>query len=238
MMHNNYYEVRLGPTITKQMAQWVKQQDPNAILYLNDYDILTGNRLDDFVTHVRSLLDQGVAIDGLGVQGHLHADSFDPEALKNALDVLAQFDLPLRITEFNMPGQRSKYYPRSRGSRRIAPPQMSAGEEEARAKALVDYYHICFAHPAVDGILMWGFWEGANWIPASSLYKRDWTPTPAAHAYRDLIFKKWWTRWSGTADADGRCELPAFYGKYRVVAGDAVKTIDLPSTQRAVDVRF
>ena len=28
--------------------------------------------------------------------------------------------------------------------------------------------------------MMWGFWEGANWIPQSSLYKRDWTPLPAA----------------------------------------------------------
>ena len=36
---------------------------------------------------------------------------------------------------------------------------------------------------------MWGFWEGANWIPASSLYKRDWTPTPAAEAYQKLIYK-------------------------------------------------
>jgi len=28
---------------------------------------------------------------------------------------------------------------------------------------------ICFAQERVEGILMWGFWEGANWIPASSL---------------------------------------------------------------------
>jgi hypothetical protein len=46
---------------------------------------------------------------------------------------------------------------------------------------------------AVTGIIAWGFWEGANWIPQSSLYKRDETPTPAAQAYLDLVKNKWWT---------------------------------------------
>ncbi len=66
---------------------------------------------------------------------------------------------------------------------------MTPQEEELKAKELVDYYKICFAHPAVEGILMWGFWAGANWIPVSSLYNRDWSPTPAAEAYYNLIFK-------------------------------------------------
>jgi len=74
---------------------------------------------------------------------------------------------------------------------------------------------------------MWGFWEGANWIPQSSLYKRDWTPTPAAKAYRDLIFRDWWTKWEGQADANGRCEVPAFFGEHRVTAAGKTKTVTL-----------
>ena len=229
MMHDNYYEKRLGPQITKEMAGWVKEGDPQAVLYLNDYDILTGSQLERFVAHVQAMLDRGVAFDGLGVQGHLHSESFKPEALQNALDTLAKFDLPIRITEFNLPGQRSAYM---RDRRR----QMTAEQEEAKAKGIVDYYTICFAHPAVDGILMWGFWEGANWIPASSLYKRDWTPTPAAHAYHDLIYKQWWTNWTGKADADGKCTLRAYYGQHRVTVGGQAKTIELKQADGIVRV--
>ena len=149
-------------------------------------------------------------------QGHLHAESFDPAALQNALDELAKIGLPLRVTEFNMPGQRSRFYQK----RDV---KLTPAEEQARAKALTDYYRICFAHPAVEGILMWGFWEGANWIPQSSLYRRDWTPTLAATAYRDLIFNEWWTRWEGKADAQGRCRVPAFYGKHRVTVNGQEK---------------
>jgi endo-1,4-beta-xylanase len=209
MIHGNFYEDRLGPEITKLMAQWALNGDPGAKLYLNDYDILTGNRLSDYMAQIRKLIKQGVPIAGIGAQGHLHSETFDRNQLRNALDSLAIFKLPIRITEFNMPGQRSKYY---KDRNLILTPQ----EEELKAKEIVDYYRICFAHPAVEGILMWGFWEGANWIPVSSLYKRDWTPTPAADAYRNLIFKEWWTKLSGTAGNDGVFSTPAFFGRYKV----------------------
>ena len=78
MIHGNYYEDRLGPQITREMAAWVRQGDPNAVLFLNDYDILTGKRLDDYVAHIRGLLDQGVPIGGIGVQGHSTATRSTP----------------------------------------------------------------------------------------------------------------------------------------------------------------
>ena len=220
MIHGNYYAQRLGPGITKYMADWVRQGDPQARLFVNDYDVLTGKRLHDYVTQIRSLLQQEVPISGIGVQGHLHGDTFDPDALQQALDTLARIGLPICVTEFNMPGQRSRFY--QKRDLKLTPAQ-----EEAKAKALVEYYRICFAHPAVQGIMMWGFWEGANWIPQSSLYQRDWTPTPAAHAYRDLVFKQWWTNWQGKADAQGRCQVRAFYGKHRITVEGQDKLVDL-----------
>lgn len=231
MIHGNYYADRLGPGITKQMAMWVKQADPEAHLYLNDYDILTGNRLNDYIKHIRGLLDEKAPIDGVGVQGHLHGDSFDAAKLQHALDTLAKEGLPICITEFNFPGQRSRNYQR-RGLK------LTPEQEQAKAKALTEYYRICFAHPGVKGILMWGFWERANWIPQSSLYLRDWTPTPAAKAYRDLVFNQWWTRWEGKADKDGYCRIPAFFGKYRVIVDGNEKTVYLKKSTGAETVSF
>jgi endo-1,4-beta-xylanase len=231
MIHGNYYADRLGPGITKQMATWVKQADPGAKLFLNDYDILTGSRLDDYVEQIRTLGAEGAPIDGIGVQGHLHGDSFDPDTLRNALDALGQFGLPIRITEFNFPGQRSAVY--EKRDVKLTPEQ-----EQAKAQAITDYYRICFAHPAVQGILMWGFWERANWIPQSALYRRDWTPTPAAKAYRDLIFNEWWTNWQGDADANGQCRVPAFYGQHRVTVGDQERTVDLKKAAGTTTVSF
>ena len=231
MIHGNYYEEKLGAEITKKMAQWAKNGDPEAKLFLNDYNITTGVKLPQYMAQIRSLLKQGVPIAGIGVQGHLHAESFDRMQLKNALDSLAKFNLPIRVTEFNLPGQTSKFY--EKRSMEITPE-----EEEAKAKDIVDYYSICFAHPAVEGILMWGFWEGANWIPQSSLYKRDWTPTPAAAAYQDLIYKEWWTKAEGKTIKKGMYATPAFYGRYKVTVNGKSKEVNLSKAAGKVVVEF
>lgn len=222
MIHGNYYEDRLGPDITKLMFQWAHKGDPDAKLFLNDYDVLIndsplGIGLTEYMAFIRKLLKQGIPISGVGAQGHSHLETFDRKVLKNALDSLATFNLPIRITEFNLPGMRSKYK-----SLQLTPEQ-----EEAKAKEIVDYYRICFAHPAVTGILMWGFWEGANWIPSSSMYKSDWTPTPTAEAYHNLIYKEWWTSESGVADSGGLFKTLAFYGTYKVTVDGVTKEIDL-----------
>jgi GH35 family endo-1,4-beta-xylanase len=225
MIHANYYEQRLGPEFIKQMALSVKGEDPGAKLFVNDYDVLTGIRLADYAKHIRGLLDMGVPISGIGAQGHLHGDSFDAAALQSALDELGKFKLPIRITEYNFPGQRSKFYTGDHSAR------MTPEEEQAKAEALRQYFRICFAHPAVTGIMMWGFWEAANWIPQSSLYKRDWTPLPAAAAYEDLVLNKWWTRWSGAADRQGRAEVRAFYGKHKITVNGKETLVTLTKAE-------
>jgi len=231
MIHGNYYEERLGPDITKQMAQWAHTGDPGAKLYLNDYDILTGNKLPEYMAQIRKFLKQGVPVAGIGVQGHLHAETFDRKALRNALDSLAIFHLPIRVTEFNMPGQRSSYYT----DRNLV---MTPEQEKVNARELTDYYRICFAHPAVDGILMWGFWAGANWIPSSSLYHRDWSITETGQAYRDLVFKEWWTRESGTANKKGNYSATAFFGQYRVTVNGVTREVELTQKNDPLVVDF
>lgn len=233
MIHGNYYEDRLGPEITKIMAEYALKGDPNAKLWLNDYDVLIpesplGIGLPEYMAHIRKLLKQGVPIAGIGAQGHSHLETFDRQFLMDALDSLAIFKLPIRITEFNLPGMRTQFKNM----------QLTPEQEVAKAKEIVDYFKICFAHPSVKGILVWGFWEGANWVPSSSFYKRDWTPTPSLEAYRNLVFKEWWTNESGVAGKKGIYSTDAFYGKYNVTVNGVTKVIDLFKEQGKVTVDF
>jgi GH35 family endo-1,4-beta-xylanase len=187
--------------------------------------------LQKFVDHIKDLQDRGFPIHGIGVQGHLHAEDFSRDTLRYALDVLAQFELPIRITEFNIPGQRSKF---CKDRSLVA----SKKEEEQFAQGLIDYYRICFAHPAVEGILSWGFWEGLNWIPPSSLYRKDWTLTPVGDAYRSLVFDEWWTRYKGEANNDGYCIIRAFFGTHKITVDGIEKTIELSKQKKAAYIEF
>jgi GH35 family endo-1,4-beta-xylanase len=193
MLHGDFYQKRLGDRIVDDIFKWCKQADPNARLYVNDYNILNGQELDRYVEQIRSLLKRGVPLGGIGVQGHIR-EAITTDRIQKSLDTLAQFKLPIKITEFDV----------------------VADSEVAKARVLKDVYQVAFSHPAVAGILMWGFWAGAHWEPAAAIYKRNFQLTPAAIAYHDLVFNQWWTKASGQTNQSGQFSTRAFLGQFQV----------------------
>ena len=201
MLHGDFYQKRLGENIVDNIFRWCQQADPSALLYVNDYDILNGKELDRYVNQIRSLRKRGVLIGGIGVQGHIR-EKISPQRVQQSLDTLAQFKLPIKITEFDV----------------------VADTEEEKARILKDVYRVAFAHPSVQGILMWGFWQQAHWEPKAALYTKDWQLLPAAQAYRDLVYNKWWTKINTVTNKAGEVRIRAFFGKYRLNVNAQNKT--------------
>jgi len=217
MVHNNYYAKRLGDDIRVKMFEWCREADPDAVLYVNDFGMIAGGSAGRYVKQIERFIEAGALSEGrggIGVQGHF-GKGVNPSHVKRVLDRLARFKLPIKVTELDI----------------------NTSDEKAKARGLIDVYRTCFAHPAVTGILMWGFWEGRHWRPKAALWKKDWTPTPAVEAYRDLVFNKWWTRFEGTADRGGVCRVPAFYGGHRVEVGKASKDIELRKADGTIELR-
>jgi endo-1,4-beta-xylanase len=207
MIHGSYYTGRLGQRIIDDMFAWAKEGDPAAILYVNDYSILHGPDFDKYVAHIESLLARGVPVGGIGCQEHLSGPVNWPQ-FERRLDRLAEFGLPIKITEYDQ----------------------EKVDDAQRAADLRRLLMTCFAHPRVEGFYMWGFWEGAHWRPGTAIWKKDWTPTPAAKVYEDLVFNEWWTRESGQADASGRFTTRAYHGRHRVTVNGKPHDVHLPRT--------
>jgi GH35 family endo-1,4-beta-xylanase len=197
MLNGDFFQRRLGEDIVAQMFGWCHQADPQAQLYTNEFGILSGEQLPQYRALVQKLLAAGVPVGGIGIQAHIRSP-ITPAQIKQSLDQLAELGLPLKITEFSV----------------IAP------TPEQKAQVLRDLYSTAFAHPAVTGIYMWGFWAGAIWERDSAIYSQDFTPEPAAQAYRNLVYGDWWTQASGQSDAAGEWSLPAFLGSYQVTVSD------------------
>jgi GH35 family endo-1,4-beta-xylanase len=206
MVHCTYFKKRLGPEIWPRMFKWCREYDPDAILYVNDYSILSGGDLGKYVKQIKGFLDQGMPVGGIGVQGHFRK-SVSPEKVKKTLDKLAEFKLPIAITEYDA----------------------NTDDENAKALALANLYCTAFAHPGVFSITMWGFWENSHWRPNAALWKKDWSETKAAKVYKDLIFKEWYTDLKGKFDSDGKFKLRVFYGEHEVdIAGKKKEIRVLP----------
>lgn len=191
-------------------------------LFLNDYGIVaaagaTGTpHQRHFAETADFLLAQQAPLEGLGVQSHFGSQPTPPATALAILDQLATRKLPIMVTEFDI----------------------ATHDEDYQAAYTRDYLTLCFSHPAVAGFLMWGFWEGAHWLPQAAMLRQDWSEKPNATVWRDLVLKRWWTDITVTTGADGRASLRGFKGDYQVAAGAATAAAVIGGAPAAVELRL
>lgn len=222
----------------KDILDWTfglaKKYLPNEKLVIND-----GN----FVPHIgkphvgyhhpyymmiQSALQRGVPIGKVGVQNHIYCgckspanealphymDYFNPERIIKGLDVLSDLGLPLEITETLIP-------------------TLGQGQwaDDLQGELFKYLYTIWFSTPKMESIVYWNIIEGSAYsIPGwdenrcgGYIFKRDFTPKPAAKVVKDLFSKEWHTDLELTTDCNGEIDFKGFYGDYELtVDGEKV----------------
>ncbi len=226
-LHGDFFTSRLGAGIVPWMFQQVRQRDPGAQLFVNDYNILSvdqaykNTETTAYVKQIRALQTQGAPIDGVGIQGHVWAEDIvrHPARVQQRLAEVAAVGLPIWITEFDAA-------------------DANAG---ARADKLEVMYRTAFANPAVQGIVMWVFWAGNSWRGAdAALFDQDWTINEEGRRYEALL-AEWTTHAEATTDAAGVARFRGFFGDYRVTRGDTgavLGTFSLQPGQQSQRVRI
>ncbi len=210
MVPGHYYKDRLGEAIRIWMFQRAHEIDPNCTLFVNEYNVIEGGySLDACMQLVQGLLDNGAPVQAIGAQCHF-TSGFDRWTIINRFDKLATLGLPIWCTEFDM-----------------ADPN-----EYVRANELEDFYRIAFSHPAVQGILMWGFWENSHWRKNCHIVNADWTLNEAGRRYEALL-KEWTTNTEGITDPNGVLSFRGFHGTYKITivpveGAPATVSVDLP----------
>ncbi len=91
-----------GPDFIAKAFEFAHEADPNALLFYNDYNESHHPKRDKIYTLVKSLLDQGVPIHGMGLQAHWNL--FDPtlDDIRAAIERYASLGLQLQLTELDM----------------------------------------------------------------------------------------------------------------------------------------
>ena len=199
-----------------EMARWfqlARQADPNLKLYINDYNILEAGGYDlqhqnSYAAIIQRILDGGGDIQGIGLQSHFTSNLTPPTRVLDVIDRFAAFGKDLEVTEYDV----------------------TVDDPRLQADYTNDFLTVCFSHPAMKSFLIWGFWEGAHWRPSAAMIRKDWSGTPSLDVWNNLIYKKWWTDVTGTADADGTFRARGFLGDYEVEVTVDGKTAKYPLT--------
>ncbi|NED99435.1 endo-1,4-beta-xylanase [Phytoactinopolyspora halotolerans] len=103
----------IGPSYVAEAFHLAQAEDPNALLLINEFGFETGrspsepvNRRAAYVQAIDYLLDQGVPVQGVGIQAHLEAkrfaSKFKPAEYRAFLADIAARGLPIMITEMDV----------------------------------------------------------------------------------------------------------------------------------------
>jgi endo-1,4-beta-xylanase len=182
----------------------VKQLEPSAKLFLNDYGNLGENNLDvEFKRIIARMIALRAPLEGIGLQAHFGLKLTPPAELLTRFADFGKFGVPLAITEFDV----------------------NTSNDQLQADYLRDFLTVVFSSPNVNSFLMWGFWEGQHWLPDAAMYRQDWSIKPNGQAYKDLLFKRWWTNATGPSNAAGQYGTRGFMGNYKVTVTLGAKTV-------------
>lgn len=194
MLHGCFYRDRLNPEILPYMYKLAHQFDPEAILFVNDYHVedgVDGNSAPDkYVEHIEWLLKEGAPLGAIGVQGHI--DTPVGPIIRNSLDKLSSLGMPIWMTEIDV----------------------AATNEHTRADDLEVVLRESFAHPNVEGIMLWGFWEGALSRENGHLVDSDKRVNAAGKRLVSLR-EEWTTRLHGRTDECGQFSFRGYHGRYK-----------------------
>lgn len=172
--------------------------DPDAKLYLNDYNIEgLGAKSDAMYALATELLDEGVPLDGIGMQAHLAVQYGFPYQMQANMRRFADLGLDVAVTELDV--------------------RMQLPSDAAKSATQSSYYRqvveACLAVERCVGITVWDYTDKYSWVPstfpgegAANLYDENLLPKPAHSATRTAL---------GGEDGGGNGDTGALKAQYR-----------------------
>jgi GH35 family endo-1,4-beta-xylanase len=149
-----YAQNAFGSNWIIRSFQLARQYCPNAVLILNDYNVLSWDT-DRFIQMARPAVNAGV-VDALGAQGHgLEGQSLS--SIQSKLNQVAALGLPIYISEYDV----------------------ARTNDQEQLQIMQTQFPLFYNHPSVAGITLWGYVVGSTWVNGSGLIQSNGTQRPA-----------------------------------------------------------
>lgn len=164
-----WYEA-LGESYIAEAFRAAREADPNAKLYYNDYAHYSPARRQGIYDLLVRLLDDGVPIDGVGLQGHMHLQpGLNHDVIRHqtvqeeetAIELYAELGLDVQITEMDV----SLYvlgedYPASYTQETLTPELLD--QQAARYREFLELFR---KHKdVISSVVFWGIVDSNTWL--------------------------------------------------------------------------
>jgi GH35 family endo-1,4-beta-xylanase len=157
-----YAQSAFGNNWIIRTFQLARQYCPNAVLILNDYNVLSWNT-NEFIQMATPAINAGV-VDALGLQAH-GLESWSLNDISMKLNQVAALGLPIYISEYDV----------------------ARTNDQEQLSIMQTQFPLFYNHPSVEGITLWGYVVGSTWVNGSGLIQSNGTPRPAMTWLRNYL---------------------------------------------------
>ena len=93
---------KMGEDYLASSFKWAAEIDPAADLYYNDYNMTHLEKRQGAIRMVKKIMDQGIKVDGIGMQGHWHLNYPSLEEIEQSILDYANLGVKVAITELDI----------------------------------------------------------------------------------------------------------------------------------------
>jgi endo-1,4-beta-xylanase len=159
----------------------MKEASPHARLFYNDYNIETGEKMEAALRFLSSLLDAGIPVHGVGIQGHWYYNYPEEEVLRTAIERYAALGLEVEFTEVDI----SAYEFEERRDKADFFSSMPEERLRSQMQRYRDIFRIAANYPAVKNITTWGIADNHTWLDNFPVTDRKNWPLLFDQQYRE-----------------------------------------------------
>jgi endo-1,4-beta-xylanase len=146
-----------GEEYIADIFRWAHEADPDAVLVYNDYNSENPGKRDRIYTLVKRLLDEGVPVHAIGLQGHWDIGDPTEQNLRDALDKFSSLGVELQITELDVMIYSSRT------------DTIGIGFTPEREQKQIDQYKMAFKvfrkyNKEITGVTFWNLSDRGSWL--------------------------------------------------------------------------
>ena len=101
-LRNSIFLKKMGEDYLASAFKWTAEVDPSADLYYNDYNMTNPEKRQGAIRMVKKIIDQGIKVDGIGMQGHWHLNSPTLEEIEKSILDYSKLGVKVAITELDV----------------------------------------------------------------------------------------------------------------------------------------
>jgi len=208
-LRNSIFLQKLGNDYIVEAFRLAQKAAPHTLLYYNDYNIEQPKKRAGAIEIIKKIQAAGVRIDGVGIQGHWHADNVPMENIEQSIKEFSALGIQVAFTELDLsvlpnPGNRpnsadisqtAEYNAKINPYTKALPDSL----QQKLAVAYADLFNLFLKYKDnISRVTFWGVNDGQSWLngfPVRGrtnyplLFDRQFNPKPAFYSVIDTKVK-------------------------------------------------